>query len=316
MHRKKIVITGVLFILITLLVVVAVMVMKNKNEEKVKEENYENVISAIEKMDLNFKIAKKISATVSSTWSDNLGNDFSSKVNSVIRSYKGFKTYNEYEKNNEKIISQSRSIIKSNIDKDLKKSFTLLMESYTEYTNLAIDPKGNLASYNAHTGELENRFASNYQNLKIYVPEKYIGEIEKQEKVNLEKASSFNSSDYYTDYKDIDYGNDYSQASSDFIEESNYEYSSQTSNEQTTESNIVVNSSEDATKLVSDKYGDGGNLVFGLFAEGIQTDEYGNYYLIAGSSLRAIEGGGNGTAGRYRVYEDGTIIEGFSASDD
>lgn len=85
-------------LILTVLLVVAVIIMKNKNEEKVKEENYESVISAIEKMDLNFQIAKKISATVSSTWSDNLGNDFSSKVNGVIKSYKGFKTYNEYEK--------------------------------------------------------------------------------------------------------------------------------------------------------------------------------------------------------------------------
>lgn len=303
-------------LILTVLLVVAVIIMKNKNEEKVKEENYESVISAIEKMDLNFQIAKKISATVSSTWSDNLGNDFSSKVNGVIKSYKGFKTYNEYEKNSEEITNQSRSIIKSNMDKDLKKRFTVLIESYTEYTNLAVDPKGNLGSYNARTGELENSFTSNYQNLKIYVPDKYIEKIEKQEKANLVKASSFNSSDYYTDYKDIDYGNDYSQASSDFTEESNYEHASNSNIEDTTESNIIVSGPEDATKLASDTYGDGGNIVFSLFGEGLETDEYGNYYLVAGSSLRAIEGGGNGTAGRYRVYEDGTIIEGFSSSDD
>ena len=290
-------------VLISIALITTVVMIKHNNEEKAEveernwvekkakadaEKNYENIVSVTRKMDTNFQIAKLLSASVSRLWSNNLGNDFNSKINYLVQGFKDSESYKKIEKTDEEIINQSRSIINSNIDKDLKKTFTALMETYIEYKNLAFDPKGNLGSYNAHTGELENSFASNYQNLKVYLPNEYIKKIE--EKDDLEQAVTFSSSDY-------------TQESSDIPEEST------SSDEISAESSKVVNSPEDATKIVSDIYGDGGNLVFGLFSEGIQTDEYGNYYLIAGTSLRAIEGGGNGSAGRYRVYENGTIIE-------
>lgn len=308
--KKKIFI--LIAVLISIALITTVVMIKHNNGEKAKveerkwvekkakvdaEKKYENIVSVTKKMDTNFQIAKILSASVSRAWSNNLGNDFNSKINYLVQGFKDSESYKKIEKTDEDITNQSRSIINSNIDKDLKKAYTVLMETYIEYKNLAFDPKGNLGSYNAHAGELENSFASNYQNLKVYLPNKYIEKLE--EKDDLEQATTFTSSDYTSD----------TQESSYLPEESTSEYDSTSNDEISTENSKIVNSPEDATKLVSDTYGDGGNLVFSLFGEGLETDEYGNYYLIAGSSLRAIEGGGNGSAGRYKVYEDGTIIE-------
>ncbi|PAF16853.1 hypothetical protein CHH69_07335 [Terribacillus saccharophilus] len=77
----------------------------------------------------------------------------------------------------------------------------------------------------------------------------------------------------------------------------------------------AVGSSDEAVALFSYNLGITANedLEFDLTAGGeVTMDGTGNYYTLVLKSKSMIENGGSGTAGIYRVYEDGTIIDEYA----
>ncbi|PAD21407.1 hypothetical protein [Terribacillus saccharophilus] len=77
----------------------------------------------------------------------------------------------------------------------------------------------------------------------------------------------------------------------------------------------AVGSSDEAVALLSNNLGITANedLEFDLTAGGeVTMDGTGNYYTLVLKSKSMIENGGSGTAGIYRVYEDGTIIDEYA----
>jgi outer membrane murein-binding lipoprotein Lpp len=77
----------------------------------------------------------------------------------------------------------------------------------------------------------------------------------------------------------------------------------------------AVGSSDEAVALLSNNLGitENEDLEFDLTAGGeVTMDGTGNYYTLILKSKSMIENGGSGTAGIYRVYEDGTIIDEYA----
>lgn len=54
------------------------------------------------------------------------------------------------------------------------------------------------------------------------------------------------------------------------------------------------------------------DLVIDPTGGGVTMDGTGNYYTLVLKSKSMIEDGGSGTAGIYRVYEDGAIIDEYA----
>jgi hypothetical protein len=75
----------------------------------------------------------------------------------------------------------------------------------------------------------------------------------------------------------------------------------------------VVTSPDDAAALLKERLNiqDNKDLIVGT-AEDSETDKNGTYYHVSLKSESAIAKGGTGTAGIYRVYDDGTIIDAYT----
>jgi hypothetical protein len=76
---------------------------------------------------------------------------------------------------------------------------------------------------------------------------------------------------------------------------------------------IVVTSPDDAAALLKERLNiqDNKDLIVGT-AEDSETDKNGTFYYVSLKSESAMAKGGTGTAGIYRVYEDGTIIDDYA----
>lgn len=77
----------------------------------------------------------------------------------------------------------------------------------------------------------------------------------------------------------------------------------------------AVGSSDEAVELLSNNLGitENEDLEIDLTAGGeVTMDGTGIYYTLVLKSKSMIESGGSGTAGIYRVYEDGTIIDEYT----
>ncbi|PAE07385.1 hypothetical protein CHI12_11340 [Terribacillus saccharophilus] len=75
----------------------------------------------------------------------------------------------------------------------------------------------------------------------------------------------------------------------------------------------VVGSDDDAIKLVTEQfdfYDD--DFIIDSTSGNVEEDDYGTYYYVVVKSKSAMENGGTGSVGIYRVYEDGTVIDTYA----
>lgn len=82
--------------------------------------------------------------------------------------------------------------------------------------------------------------------------------------------------------------------------------------QETTDSKLV-GSADEAINLVIkqlDYYDD--DFIIDSTGGDAEEDEYGTYYYVIVKSKSAMENGGTGSVGIYRVYEDGTIIDTYA----
>ncbi|PAD35737.1 hypothetical protein [Terribacillus saccharophilus] len=82
---------------------------------------------------------------------------------------------------------------------------------------------------------------------------------------------------------------------------------------QETTNSKLVGSTDEAINLVIkqlDYYDD--DFLIDSTGGDAEEDEYGTYYYVIVKSKSAMENGGTGSVGIYRVYEDGTIIDAYA----
>ncbi|WP_097042928.1 hypothetical protein [Terribacillus aidingensis] len=75
----------------------------------------------------------------------------------------------------------------------------------------------------------------------------------------------------------------------------------------------VVTSADDAAALLKEHLNikDNKDLIVGT-AEDSEKDKNGTYYYVTLKSESAMANGGTGTAGIYRVYENGTVVDAYA----
>jgi hypothetical protein len=76
----------------------------------------------------------------------------------------------------------------------------------------------------------------------------------------------------------------------------------------------VVNSADEAIALLKERLAikEKDGLIIDPMGGSLEEDEAGAYYTLVTKVKEWVENGGSGTAGIYRVYEDGTIIDQYT----